>query len=69
MEIFGQIVRTAVNTALLPVAVVQDVLSLGGVCADRGSYTVEAVQRLKDEACPRADQDLVRRVIDELRRD
>lgn len=69
MEIFGQLVRTAVNTALLPVAVVQDVLTLGGVCTDRESYTVEAVQRLKDEASPRPDEHLVRRVIDELRRD
>lgn len=31
MKLFGQIVRTLVNTAVLPVAIVKDVVTLGGV--------------------------------------
>jgi hypothetical protein len=51
MKLFGQIVRTVVNTALLPVAVAKDVLTLGGVLTENGEpYTVEAMKRLKDEA-------------------
>lgn len=51
MKLFGQIVRTAVNTALLPVAVTKDVLTLGGTLTDkRESYTREQIDRLKDEA-------------------
>lgn len=50
MKLFGQIVRTAVNLTLLPVAVVQDVFTLGGVATEHGSYTVEQLRRLKEEA-------------------
>jgi hypothetical protein len=56
MKIFGQVIRTVVNTALLPVALVKDVVTLGGVVDDHGeSYTAEAVERLKQEA--REDDD------------
>lgn len=50
MKLFGQLIRTAVNTALLPVAVVADAVTLGGEMNDHGSYTTEAVERLKREA-------------------
>ena len=51
MKIFGQLVRTVVNTALLPVAVVKDVVTMGGVVTeDEKSATREALERLKDEA-------------------
>jgi len=52
MKLFGQIVRTVVNTALLPIAVAKDVLTLGGVCTkgDLQPYTVEQLKKLKDEA-------------------
>ena len=51
MKIFGQIVRTVVNTALLPVAVVKDVVTLGGTMVDkRRPYTVDALEKIKDEA-------------------
>lgn len=51
MKIFGQIIRTVVNTALLPVAVVKDVFTLGGVVMDeRKPYTAQALEKLKDEA-------------------
>jgi hypothetical protein len=44
-------VRTAVNTAALPVAVVKDVVTLGGVSrVQPGSFTVEQLQKIKDES-------------------
>lgn len=51
MKLFGQLIRTVVNVALLPVAVVKDVYTLGGVATDNGEpYTLEALKKLKDEA-------------------
>jgi len=51
VQLFGQVIRTLVNVILLPVAVVKDVLTLGGVCTMHdGTYTMEQVQRIKDEA-------------------
>lgn len=51
MKLFGQIIRTVVNTALLPVAVVKDVVTLGGVVNDADDFAiVEALRRLKEEA-------------------
>jgi hypothetical protein len=51
MKFFGQVVRTIVNTATLPVEVAKDVLTLGGVCTGRQeSYTREQLEKIKDEA-------------------
>ena len=50
MKLFGQLVRTAVNIALLPVAVVKDVVTLGGVVTDENSAILDALKELKDEA-------------------
>lgn len=50
MRLFGQLVRTVVNTALLPVAVAKDIVTLGGILTDSKPATVEAIERLKDEA-------------------
>jgi hypothetical protein len=51
MSLFGKLVRTVVNTAALPVAVVQDVVTLGGVSSKEGvSFTLKRLQQLKDEA-------------------
>ena len=51
MKLFAQLVRTAVNVVGLPVAVVKDVFTLGGVATENPTtYTVEQLQRLKDEA-------------------
>ena len=50
MKIFGQIIRTAVNIVALPVAVVKDVVTLGGVATDHESYIKEKLQQIKDEA-------------------
>jgi len=51
MKLFGQVVRTLVNVALVPVAVAKDVLTLGGVATGNPTtYTREHVERLKAEA-------------------
>ena len=58
MKLFGQFVRTIVNTAMLPVAVVKDVATLGGVATDeRKPYTVQALEQLKREAQEDDDDD------------
>lgn len=51
MKLFGQIVRTLVNVATIPVAVAKDVVTLGGVATENGQpYTVEKLKQIKDEA-------------------
>lgn len=51
MSLFGRIVRTAVNVAVLPVAVVKDVVTIGGTLNDkRKPYTTKQLERIKDEA-------------------
>lgn len=51
MKLFGQVVRTAVNVVTLPLAVVKDVLTLGGEVTGNGQpYTVEKLRQIKDEA-------------------
>lgn len=52
MKLFGQVVRTIVNTAMLPVAIVKDIGTLGGVCTkgEFEPYTAEQLKKIKDEA-------------------
>ena len=51
MSLFGQLVRTVVNTAALPVAVAKDVLTLGGAATGEDRpYTVQQLEKLKREA-------------------
>ena len=50
MSLFSAIVKTAIETIKLPVAIAADVFSLGGVAADRGSFTVEKLKDIKDAA-------------------
>lgn len=52
MKLFGQLVRTAVNVVLVPVAVAKDVVTLGGMVLGDEPHceTLEALERLKDEA-------------------
>lgn len=51
MKFFGQLVRTAVNVVVLPVAVVKDVYTLGGIATDHGEpYTQTALRKIKEEA-------------------
>jgi hypothetical protein len=51
MKLFGQIIRTVVNVATLPVAITKDVFTLGGVATENGQpYTLEKLKQIKDEA-------------------
>lgn len=51
MSLFGKIVKTIVNVAVLPVEVVKDVYTLGGVAADQDKpYTLQQLEKIKEEA-------------------
>lgn len=57
MKIFGQIVRTIVNVATLPVAIVKDVTTLGGTLTGDnrdysagGTHTAKKLEQIKEEA-------------------
>lgn len=46
MSIFGKLIKVAVDTTVrLPVAVVKDIATLGGVIIDEDSSVVEAVKK------------------------
>ena len=52
MSLFGKLIRTTVNVITLPVAIVKDVVTLGGV-ATKGEvkpYTAEKLEKIKEEA-------------------
>ncbi len=51
MSLFGKLVRTAVNVVITPVAIVQDVISLGGSIDNNGhSHTLEHLEKIADDA-------------------
>ena len=57
MKLFGQLIRTVVNVAVLPVAAVKDVLTLGGVATGqnktghlRDTAVGRQVTRVMDDA-------------------
>lgn len=51
MSLFGKLVRTAVNVAALPVEVVRDVVTLGGIATEQDKpYTIQRLETLKEEA-------------------
>lgn len=50
MGLFGKIVKTVINTATLPVSAAKDVFTLGNVAGRGGSFTVQQLQKIKDEA-------------------
>lgn len=49
MGIFGNIFKVVVDIVETPIAVVKDVITMGGVLDDRGSYTAEKLSELKDD--------------------
>lgn len=56
MGLFGALVRTAVNVATLPAAVVRDAVTLGGAIDNDGkSHTAEHLEKIKREAEEEAD--------------
>lgn len=57
MKLFGQLMRTVVNTIMLPVEVVKDVATLGGVLTDeRHSYTRQRLEKLAEDAEERSEE-------------
>lgn len=51
MSLFGKVVKLVVNVAALPVEVVKDVFTLGGVATENGQpYTVERVKKIVEDA-------------------
>lgn len=51
VSLFGKIVRLATNVVVLPVEVVKDVYTLGGVATDQSkSYTRQQLEKIADEA-------------------
>ena len=50
MKLFGQLVRTLVNVAALPVEVVKHVVTLGNIASGDEPYTVQRLKKLKDES-------------------
>lgn len=50
MGILGNIIGTVIDTASLPVAVIKDVATLGGVLTDRkATYTSSKVSDIKED--------------------
>lgn len=65
MGLLGKLLKTGIDTALLPVAVVKDVATMGGVCSDQydrkgETYTATAAKRIG------SDLEETRAAIDEL---
>jgi hypothetical protein len=50
MSLFAAIVRTTINVATLPVAVVKDVVTLGKIGSSEKPYTLEKLEQIKSEA-------------------
>ncbi len=50
MSIFGSLLKTVIDTATLPVEVVKDVVTLGGVTeGESQTYTGKRLKRLADD--------------------
>lgn len=51
MSLFGKLVKTVVNVATLPAAVVKDVVTLGGSMTSQPTpYTAQKLKQIKEEA-------------------
>lgn len=52
MSLFGKIIATAINVATLPIDVVKDVVTLGGISTkgEFSPYLAEKLKQIKDEA-------------------
>jgi len=46
MGIFGTLLRTAIHTVTVPVDIVKDVATVGGVLTDEESYTVRKAKKI-----------------------
>ena len=50
MSLFGAIIKTAVNITVLPIAVVSDIVTLGGIMTETPSAILKQIEKLKEEA-------------------
>jgi hypothetical protein len=51
VSLFGKLVGAVVNTALLPVEIVKDVATLGGIATEQDkSYTRQQLEKLAEDA-------------------
>ncbi len=52
MGLFGKVVATVINVATIPIAVVKDVVTLGGVSTkgEFAPYIADKLKQIKDEA-------------------
>ena len=51
MSIFSAIIKTAVNIATLPVAMVKDVITMGGTTmGEEKTYTEQKIEQIKKES-------------------
>ena len=51
MGLFGQIIKTVINIATLPVDIVKDVVTLGGTMSEQDEpYTAQKLDKIKEEA-------------------
>jgi len=51
MGLFGKVTQGLIDTVLVPVDVVKDIVTLGGVNTDQEEpYTLEKIKKLKDKA-------------------
>lgn len=49
MGILGNIFKVVADVVETPIAIVKDVVTMGGVLDDRGSYTAEKLKELKQD--------------------
>lgn len=45
----GKLFKAGVGLVTLPVAVVKDVLTLGGVCTGQGSYVAQKIEEIEED--------------------
>lgn len=51
MSLFGKIVKTAVNVVAIPVEVLRDAGTLGGVATEQSKpYTIQRIEKLREDA-------------------
>ena len=51
MRIFGKITKGLIDSALLPIDIAKDIVTLGGINTNQEEpYTVKKIKKLRDEA-------------------
>jgi hypothetical protein len=50
MSFLGDLIGVGIDVVKVPLGVVADIATLGGVVNDHGSYTAEALEKLEEDA-------------------